>query len=178
MSGGSEHARQGNDRYNTFLSLSGDGVARFELRPALPVNAPEDEQVRHILKHARVSECNELFAGFYGREARQMVGLAMGDYVPSDQPARLHGIHEFIAPATGSCARGRGARLGRGRSRWISASALGVAVNGRLHEFWLCLREITERKRAELDRERRGRILEAVAFSAARLLQPGVAGAG
>ena len=40
-------------------------------------------------------------------------------------------------------------------------------------EYWLCLREITERKRAELDRERRDRILEAVAFGAARLLEPG-----
>ena len=96
MSGRSDDVRHGSDRYSTFLSLSGDGVARFELRPPLPVNAPEEEQVRHILEYARVCECNELFAGFYGRVSRQMVGLAMGDFVPSDQPARLHGIFEFI----------------------------------------------------------------------------------
>src|SRR4029079_12643475 len=57
-----------------------------------------------------------------------------------------------------------------GRSRWLTASALGAAADGRLNEFWLCIREISESKRAELDSERRGRILEAVAFSGARPL--------
>jgi PAS domain S-box-containing protein len=165
---------RGSDRYHTFLSLSGDGVVRMELVPPLDAGAPEEEQLVHILRHGRVAECNELFARFYGRDdPRQMVGLAMGDFVPAGEPARLHGIREFIRAGYRLVYVEEEHALAEGGSRWISASALGATQAGRLHEFWVCLREITERKRAELDRERRGRILEAVAFSAARLLRPG-----
>lgn len=56
-------ARDAEDaRYHTFLSLSGDGVARFELEPPLAVDADEEAQVAHVLRHARVVESNELFA--------------------------------------------------------------------------------------------------------------------
>ncbi len=156
-----------------FVSLSGNGVARFELVPPLLVGAAEDEQVDHILRHARIAECNELLAELYGRTSREMIGLAMEEFVPRDEPARHQGIREFIRAGYRLPYSEEEQALRPGVSRWVGASALGVAVSGRLHEFWLCLREITERKRAELDRERRGRILEAVAFSAARLLQPG-----
>jgi PAS domain S-box-containing protein len=174
MGGRAQHGKPGSDRYHTFLSLSGDGVARFELDPPLVATAPEERQVTHILRHGRVAECNELFAGFYGRRApAEMFGLAMGDFVPESDPARLKGIREFVrARYRLVYVEEEHARPGA-PSRWISASALGATKAGRLHEFWVCLREITERKQAELDRERRGRILEAVAFSAARLLRPG-----
>src|SRR5512136_1310508 len=156
-----------------FVSLSGNGVARFELVPPLPVDAAEDEQVDHILRHSRVAECNELLARLYGRTTREMIGLAMEDFIPRDEPARHQGIREFIRGGYRLPYSEEEQTLSTGRSRWVGGSALGLAVDGRLHEFWLCLREITERKRAELDRERRGRILETVAFSAVRLLQPG-----
>ena len=163
----------GADRYFTFLSLSGDAIGRFEIVPPLDAAAGEDEQMAHILAHARVTECNELFARFYGRGVAEMVGLAMGDFVPADDEARLHGIREFLRARFRLVYLEEEHVLAEGQSRWISASALGAVEAGRLHDFWVCLREISERKRAERDRERAGRILEAVAFSAARFLQPG-----
>jgi PAS domain S-box-containing protein len=161
------------DRYSTFLSLSGDGIARFELDRPLRVDAAEDEQVRHILEHSRVAECNELFAGFYGRGRAEMVGLAMGEFVPAQDPSRLQGIRQFIRSGYRMVYVEEEHPAGPGSSRWLGSSALGAAQDGLLHDFWLCLRDVTDRKRAEADRERRGRILEAVAFCAARLLQPG-----
>ena len=98
----------------------------------------------------------------------------MRDFIPEEASARHQAIRDFIRVGYRLVYSEEEQSLGAsGATRWLSASGLGAAVDGRLHEFWLCLREITERKRAELDRERRGRILEAVAFSAARLLQPG-----
>ncbi|HXK08844.1 MAG TPA: ATP-binding protein [Vicinamibacteria bacterium] len=156
-----------------FLSLSRNSVARFELSPPLLARASEDEQVDHLLRHGRVAECNELFAELYGRTHREMVGLAMESFVPRDEPSRHQAIREFIRAGYRLPYSEEKHTLGAGASRWVGASAVGFAVDGRLHEFWLCLRDVTEPKRAQLDRERRGRILEAVAFSAARLLQPG-----
>jgi PAS domain S-box-containing protein len=172
MGGEPDDARDASNRYNTLLSLSGDGVARFEVVPPLEVDASEDAQLRHILRHSRVAECNELFAGLYGRTRGEMIGLAVRDFVPEDATARHRAIRDFIR-AGYRLVYSEEEQTISGATRWLSASGLGAARHGRLAEFWLCLREISERKRAELDRERRGRILEAVAFSAARLLQPG-----
>ena len=33
------------DRYQTFLTLSGTGIARFQVDPAVELNASEDQQV-------------------------------------------------------------------------------------------------------------------------------------
>ncbi|HEY6547846.1 MAG TPA: PAS domain-containing protein, partial [Vicinamibacteria bacterium] len=160
-------------RYSTFLSLSGDGIARFEIDPPMRVAASEAEQVEHILRSSRVAECNDQFARFYGRATQDMAGAAMGEFVPSDDPARLRGIQEFIR----ACYRLESLEEEHAQTgappRWVSGSALGAPKDGLLREFWLCLRDISSRKRSELDRERRGRVLEALAFSSARLLQPG-----
>ncbi|HSD26567.1 MAG TPA: PAS domain S-box protein [Vicinamibacteria bacterium] len=103
MSRGPHDAMHGDARHRAplclsddFLSLSGDGVARFELVPPLVVGAAEEEQVDHILRQGRITECNELLAGLYGRTRREMIGLAMEDFVPRDEPARHQGIREFI----------------------------------------------------------------------------------
>jgi len=173
MGDGADDVRDASHRYYTFLSLSGDGVARMQIDPPLRTSAPEDEQVVHLLSHSRVAECNELFAGTYGRTKAQMVGLLMADFVPRDEPARIAGIREFVRAGYRLVySEEEQAVSGSGR-RWLSASALGSVADGRLEEFWVCLRDITTRKRQELDRERRGRILEAVASASARLLQPG-----
>jgi hypothetical protein len=164
----------GDALYGTFLwNLSGDGIARFAVVPALDGSAPEDQQVAHLLRHSRVAECNERFASLYGRPLPAMAGSTMGELVPADDPARMQGIREFVRA---------GFRLSHSEeehvqpgaaSRWLNATAQGALRDGRLHEFWLCLRDVSARKRSELDRERRGRILEALAFLSARLLQPG-----
>src|SRR4029450_4141553 len=162
MSDGPDDARSASDRYHTFLSLSGDGVARFAVVPPLAIDAPEDDQLDHILRHSRVAEGNELFAGIYGRPQREMVGLAVKDFIPLDATARHQAIRDFIRAGYRLVYSEEEHPVAEGRTRGLSAGGLGAAVNGRLHEFWLCIREITERKRAELDSERRGRILEAV----------------
>src|SRR5262245_14042363 len=173
MSDGPDDARSASDRYHTLLSLSGDAVARFEVDPPLAVAAPEDEQVHHLLSHSRVTDCNELFAGTYGRTKSQMIGLSMEDFVPRGDPSRHEGIREFVRARYRLVYNEDAQAISGSATRWLSASALGAVREGLLGEFWLCLRDISTRKRGELDRERRGRILEAVAFTAARLLQPG-----
>lgn len=47
-----ETLRAGN-RYRTYLALSGEGIAYFELEEPLRVDAPEDEQVAHIVRQDR-----------------------------------------------------------------------------------------------------------------------------
>jgi PAS domain S-box-containing protein len=163
----------GDERYRDFLALSGNGIARFTLDRAVDVHAPEDDQVRGIAEESRVAECNEVFARLYGRDAAAMAGRLLPDLMPADDPARLEGIRQFVRSGYRLVDGEEVHRLEDGSSRWVSGSALGVVRDGRLVSYWLTLNDVSERKQAEEDRERRGRILEAVAFGATQLLEPG-----
>jgi PAS domain S-box-containing protein len=161
------------NRYRAFLALSGDGIARMELDEPLDVAAAEDEQVDHILRNSRVAECNEPFAHVYGHVATDLAGQRLSDFFPSDDPARRQSVRDFVRSRYQLVYSEEEHALADGSLRWMSGSASGEVVDGRLRDYWLCLRDTSERKRADADRERRGRILEAVAFSSVRLLLPG-----
>jgi len=132
--------------------------------------APE-EQVEHILRHARIVECNDAYARLYDRSAQGMRGHTVAAVIPDIE--RRDVIARFVAS---------GYRLAHGdlthvredgSTHWMTANALGLVVGGRLRAYWITLHDVTESKRMEAERERRDRILEAVAFGAARMLEPG-----
>ena len=164
---------EGGELYRTYLTLSGDGIARFEIHEPFRVDAPEDEQVDRLVKDGHIAECNEVFARLYERSVAEMQGLRVADLAPADDPARLVGIRAFVRSGFRLDQAEEAHTKDDGSVRWVSGSALGVIEDGRLHRYWLTLRDITGPKQAEADRERRGRILEAVAFSSVRLLLPG-----
>jgi PAS domain S-box-containing protein len=135
------------------------------------VDLAPDEQVEHILRHARIVECNDAYARLYDRSARGMKGSTVAAVIPDAE--RRDVIARFVAS---------GYRLAHGdlthvrvdgSTRWMTANALGLVVDGRLRGYWITLHDVTESKRMEAERERRDRILEAVAFGAARMLEPG-----
>jgi PAS domain S-box-containing protein len=164
---------ESDDRYRDFLALSGNGIARFTLDQAVATDAPEDVQVSLIARHSRIAECNEVFARLYDRVSADMEGRTLPDFMPTDDPTRLEGIRQFVRSGYRLVDGEEAHLLEDGSMRWVSGSALGVVRDGCLLSYWLTLADVTERKRAEEDRERRGRILEAVAFGAAQLLEPG-----
>jgi PAS domain S-box-containing protein len=161
----------GAESYRALLELSTEAIARFELQPPMRVDLAPDEQVEHILRHARIVECNDAYARLYDRSARGMRGHAVAAVIPEAE--RRDVIARFVASgyrlAHGDLTHVRG----DGSTRWMTANGLGLVTEGRLRGYWVTLHDVTERKRMESERERRDRILEAVAFGAARMLEPG-----
>ena len=49
-------------RFQTFMTLSSEGIARLELDEPLATSRPKEEQIAHIVRNARVAECNEAFS--------------------------------------------------------------------------------------------------------------------
>src|SRR5258708_10591396 len=100
-----------------------------------------------------------------------MTGRTVAGVIPEAE--RREAIGHFVASgyrlAHGDLAHMRA----DGTRRWMTANALGIVRGGRLHGYWITLHDVTERARMEAERERRDRILEAVAFGAARMLEPG-----
>jgi PAS domain S-box-containing protein len=159
------------ERFSTFLGLTSEGIARFELDP-VPIDAPEDAQVARILGTAHLADCNEAFLRMSGRSpGAPASGLPFSQFAPEGELAdtmrtfvrRGHAVHERESPRTGS----------DGELVWLSVSLVGVRENGRLAAFWVSQRDITAAKQADADLRKRGRILEAVASSSAHFLEPG-----
>ena len=161
----------GDGLYRALLELSTEAIARFELQPPMSLDLAPGGQVEHILRYARVAECNDAFAQLYDRSALEMTGRTVADVIPEDE--RREVIGRFVASGY-RLAHDELAHAGAdGSTRWMSANALGLVTGGRLRGYWITLHDVTEGKRMESERERRDRILEAVAFGAARMLEPG-----
>jgi PAS domain S-box-containing protein len=166
-----ETVRANDELYRALLELSAEAIARFEIEPGVKVDLPHDEQVEAVLDQARVVECNDAFAALYGRRPAEMLGRGLSEFSPPGerrgQVARfLRGGYRIVDAEVEH-------ELPDGTTRWVGGGALGLVAGGQLHGYWVALHDITDRKRAEAERERGDRILEAVAFGAARLLEPG-----
>jgi PAS domain S-box-containing protein len=157
--------------YEALLELSTEAIARFELQPPMRVDLTRDEQVEHILRHARIAECNEAYARLYDRSVHEMTGRTVAEVIPEAE--RREVIGWFVAAGYRLAHVDLAHTRADGSSRWMTGNALGLVTDGRLRGYWITLHDVTERKRMESERERRDRILEAVAFGAARMLEPG-----
>ena len=161
----------GDDLYRTLLELSAEAIARFELHPPLPIHTPAPEQIAHILRHARIAECNEAYARLYDRSVAEMAGRTVAEVIPEGE--RREAVSRFVASSYRLAHADLAHDVEDGSTRWMAANALGLVSGGRLHGYWITLHDVTERKRMESEKERRDQVLEAVAFGAARLLEPG-----
>jgi PAS domain S-box-containing protein len=139
--------RRSEERYRTFLALSGDAMAHFELDEPLLVSAPLDEQVRHLLNHSYVRECNDAYAQQYGRRsAPDLVGRSLSEFRGRRSPDAMRVFaenryrildREVLLEVPGI------------PKRWVRVSATGIVEEGRLVRFWVTQRDVTKRKRAE-----------------------------
>jgi PAS domain S-box-containing protein len=161
----------GDDLYRSLLELSTEAIARFELRPPMPIHLPAPEQIAHTLRHARIVECNEAYARLYDRAVEEMTGRTVAEVIPAAE--RREAVARFVASGYRLAHADLAHEVEDGSTRWMAANALGLVAGGRLHGYWITLHDVTERKRMEDEKERRDQILEAVAFGSARLLEPG-----
>src|SRR6185436_2327058 len=142
-----EVLRRSEERYRTFLALSGDGMARFELEEPLDVTAPIDEQVQHLLLHAYVRECNDAYAQQYGRQrAADLLGRALAEFRGRRSPEALR---VFAESRYRVLDRETALEVPDMPRRWVRVSATGIVEDGRLVRFWVTQRDVTKRKRAE-----------------------------
>jgi PAS domain S-box-containing protein len=149
------------------VALSGEGLARFDLDAPIDLALSEDEQYQQLLRTARVADCNDAWAALHGRSAgRDLVGLYLREF-GGELPERLRVLVErrFEAFRVET-----GFRRHDGVFRWSLTSIVPAVESNRLTRIWVASQDITAKKQVEEELERRARILEAVAESAARLM--------
>jgi PAS domain S-box-containing protein len=145
-----EALRASEERYRNFLALSTESIGRIELREALSVEVPEEEQLAHILRHAYVAECNDAMArsGGYG-SAAEIRGRGLAEVLP-DSPEEMEGLRRFIRSGH-RLIDDELWRVGRdGAVRCLRRNVMGVVIGGRLIRAWVVTRDETARKKAEM----------------------------
>ena len=155
-----EELRASEQRYRNFISLSSEGIWRFDLDTPVATNLPVDQQVALIFRHAYLAECNDAMARMYGYETcSEITGWRLDRFLDPNDPRSVEFLAAFIA---------NGYRLQdaeshepdrHGNVRVFLNSFVGFVEDGKVLRAWGTQRDMTERRQAE-DRART--ILESI----------------
>ena len=138
------------ERHRRFMSQCGEGVYRVELNPAVSVDQPIEEQIKHVFERAHIAECNDAFAQQHGfTEADDLLGRPLldlyGDGQDLAQLPILRAVdHGYVLDGAESCEIDQ-----QGRQRWFQNRVQGVVEGGALVAFWGAQRDVTKQKHTE-----------------------------
>lgn len=143
-----ESRKQSQERYQSFVSQSSEGIWRFELEIPIAVTAPIDEQIEHYFLYGYLAECNDAMAKMYGYErSSEIIGARLGDLLRKEDPNNLTFLRNFIT---------NGYKLWDGESceydkannqKYFRNSLTGIIQDGKLVRAWGLQQDITEQKR-------------------------------
>ncbi|HWQ53352.1 MAG TPA: MASE3 domain-containing protein [Bryobacteraceae bacterium] len=143
--------RRSDERYRAFVGNSSEGICRVEVEPSVPVDLPEEEQIRQLITRGRIRECNDAFARMHGAgNAEEITGARLADVLARSSRDATEVLRAFVR--SGYRTVEGESRAGDGR--YLAGSLTGVVQNGCLVRAWGLERDITERKRAAAERER------------------------
>jgi len=142
------------ERYRAFVQHSSEGIWRFEVDPPMAIAHSEAEQIQYFYQHAYLAECNEVVAKMYGVSSPDdLLGAKLDDFLVASDPRNLEYLQAFIRS---------GYRLTdsesyefdqHGNPKVFLNNLIGIVEDGKLIRAWGTQRDITDRKRIELNNQ-------------------------
>jgi two-component system, cell cycle sensor histidine kinase and response regulator CckA len=145
-----ETARRSQDRYQTLIQQTAEGMWRIELPVPIPIDLPPNEQIDRFYALGELAECNDAMAQMYGfSRAGELTGARLADLVPRTDPRNLQFLEAFVRSGY-RLMDAESHELGRdGQSRFFLNNLIGIVSEGRLVRAWGSQRDITGLKKAE-----------------------------
>lgn len=145
-----EDATRSQDRYQTLIQQTAEGIWRIELPEPVPVDLPPDKQIDRFYALGELAECNDAMAQMYGfSSAADLIGARLADLLPRSDPRNLQFLEAFIRSGY-RLMDAESHELGRdGESRFFLNNMIGIVSEGRLTRAWGSQRDITGLKKAE-----------------------------
>jgi PAS domain S-box-containing protein len=142
------------ERYRTFVRQSSEGIWRFEISDPIPISAPIEQQIQMLYQHAYVAECNDAMAQMYGLDrADQIIGARLGDLMIRHDPTNVAYLKAFVHSGYRLADGESVERDKHGNVRYFVNNLVGFIEDGKLIRAWGTQRDVTDRKRAEEERD-------------------------
>jgi PAS domain S-box-containing protein len=137
-----------------FFSQASEGIFCQELDRPIPVDLPEDEQIKRILHESYMAECNDSLAKMYGVATEDFIGKRLSETLEVNNPTNVALTREYIQGGYRVVDRESHEVDAQGNSKVFLNSMIGHVENGMLLRTWGIQRDVTDRRRAEEDRLR------------------------
>lgn len=142
--------RESEERYRSFVALSAEGILRVRFHPPIDVNAPAAEQVRAIVEHGVIAECNDTAAQMRGwPDAGKMRGKRVPDLLRTSDAENWLNLERLVAAGYKVVDGVTHGHSAEGDSLYFLNNAVGVIQNHSLQDLWVVQRDITGQRAAE-----------------------------
>ena len=143
-------ARRSQDRYQTLIQQTSEGIWRIELPEPVSIDLPTDEQIDRFYALGELAECNDAMAQMYGfSRADELTGARLADLLPRSEPRNLQFLEAFVRSGY-RLTDAESHELGRdGEPRFFLNNLIGIVSDGHLVRAWGSQRDITGLKKAE-----------------------------
>lgn len=138
------------ERYKAY-ELSDEALWRLELEVPVPVDASTDQLIQHCRLYGYIAECNDNMSRIYGGE---LVGQQLDAVMKLNNPRQLEYMKAFINNGFTIKNIETEDHDVNGRRMYFLTNMTGIVENGMLKRVWGTLHDITERKKAEEERQR------------------------
>ena len=144
------------ERYQSFVSQSREAIYCLEFDQPVDAALPVEAQLDAIYENAYIGECNQAMASMYGLTSVQdLLGRRLVDlHAGSDNLKNRDTIRAFIENGHHSADRETEEVTPTGEKRNFLNNDVGIVEHGRLLRIWGTALDITERKRAEDEKQK------------------------
>ena len=136
--------------YSAFIHSFPEGIYRIENYPPIPIDAPQEEQLRAIFNNGVVAECNDRLARMYGYEKGEMIwGTKLTKWTNPEDPYIRRVYLNIIRSGYRLADFETRERDRNGKMHYFLNSVVGIVEKGKILRTWGTQRDITERKEME-----------------------------
>ncbi len=141
-------------RYRVFVEKSPVAIHRIDFDVPVDTTLPLEAQMRHMVQHTRITDANESAARMMGVPLSQLRGLRLADQPNRDIQGTIEVATAFVRGGYLLEGLERERPVVGAPSRWMQMWLVGDLQGGKLLGAWGMQVDITDRKRAEEERDR------------------------